>query len=102
MTECERRLLNLLSLLCFAACCSAPFVASQSGIDATRGIRAAGFERLIFGLTGDALDEDVQGFLDAGADCVIGKVTILLYTVLLPTACYTSRFQHERSTAIAA
>lgn len=53
---------------------SMPHLVSQSGIDATRGIRAAGFERLIFGLTGDALDEDVQGFLEAGADCVLGKV----------------------------
>ena len=50
------------------------FSYSQTGIDATRGIRAAGFERLIFGLTGDALDEDVKIFLDAGADCVLGKV----------------------------
>lgn len=50
------------------------FCISQSGIDATRYIREAGFKKLIFGLTGDALDEDVSCFLKAGADCVLGKV----------------------------
>ena len=29
---------------------------------------------MIFGLTGDALDENVRSFLEAGADCVLGKV----------------------------
>ena len=46
---------------------------------------------MIFGLTGDALDEDVRSFLDAGADCVLGKVqfsysvkNLLFISILFP------------------
>ena len=36
-------------------------------------IREHGYDRLIFGLTGNALNDDVSTFLSAGADCVIAK-----------------------------
>ena len=36
-------------------------------------IRENGYDRLIFGLTGNALNDDVSTFLSAGADCVIAK-----------------------------
>ena len=40
---------------------------------ATRALRAEGFNNLIVGVTGNVLDEDVRTFLEAGADCVLGK-----------------------------
>ena len=45
----------------------------QTGTDASREIRNFGFTRLIVGITGNALDDDVAAFLLAGADCVIAK-----------------------------
>jgi DNA-binding response OmpR family regulator len=45
----------------------------MNGADATRAIRALGFNRLIFGLSGNALDDDRATFLAAGADCMIAK-----------------------------
>jgi CheY-like chemotaxis protein len=42
-------------------------------LEATFDIRALGYEGLILGLTGNALDDDVRRFLDAGADCVFAK-----------------------------
>ena len=40
---------------------------------ATKALRAEGFSNLIVGVTGNVLDEDVRTFLQAGADCVLGK-----------------------------
>ena len=45
----------------------------MNGAEATAAIRKLGFERLIFGLSGNALDDDRKTFLSAGADCVIPK-----------------------------
>ena len=45
----------------------------QNGGDATSAIRMSGFDGLIVGLTGNALDDNVDIFLHAGADCVIAK-----------------------------
>ena len=45
----------------------------MSGIEATSLIRSLGFTGLIIGLTGNALDDDVTAFLQAGADCVTLK-----------------------------
>ena len=42
-------------------------------LTATRTLRDGGFENLIVGITGNVLDEDVQTFLSAGADTVLGK-----------------------------
>jgi CheY-like chemotaxis protein len=45
----------------------------MNGADATSAIRKNGHSRLIFGLTGNALDDDKRTFLEAGADCVLTK-----------------------------
>ena len=45
----------------------------MNGVQATAAIRKLGFDRLIFGLSGNALDDDRKTFLAAGADCVIPK-----------------------------
>ena len=45
----------------------------MNGAEATLAIRELGFDRLIFGLSGNALDDDRKTFLDAGANCVIPK-----------------------------
>jgi CheY-like chemotaxis protein len=45
----------------------------MGGLEATRAIRAAGYEGLIVGLTGNALMEDVAQLKDAGADEVCTK-----------------------------
>jgi hypothetical protein len=46
---------------------------NMEGPTATRVIRALGYTAPIFGLTGNALDSDVQYFLKQGADRVIPK-----------------------------
>jgi CheY-like chemotaxis protein len=45
----------------------------MDGCELTRQLRMAGVTTLIFGVTGDALDEDQRVFLDAGANAVITK-----------------------------
>ena len=45
----------------------------MNGAEATRAIRQLGFNRLIFGLSGNAMDDDRATFLAAGADCMIAK-----------------------------
>ena len=45
----------------------------MNGDVATGLIRGLGFPRLIFGISGNALDDDVLRFHNAGADCVIAK-----------------------------
>ena len=45
----------------------------MNGAQATAAIRKLGFDRLIFGLSGNALDDDRKTFLDSGANCVIPK-----------------------------
>lgn len=45
----------------------------KDGIEATRMIRDMGYQGVIMGVTGDALAEDVERFLKAGADKVITK-----------------------------
>jgi CheY-like chemotaxis protein len=42
-------------------------------LEATSEIRALKFPGLIIGLTGNALDDDVEHFLEAGADSVFAK-----------------------------
>jgi CheY-like chemotaxis protein len=44
-----------------------------SGHAATRVIRSMGYTGLLCGLTGNALQEEQQVFLNAGADCVFTK-----------------------------
>jgi CheY-like chemotaxis protein len=56
----------------------------MNGVEAARALRNLGFPNLIVGVTGNALDDDVQAFITAGADIVfykplrIGKLTTLL------------------------
>ena len=45
----------------------------QNGIEATRIIREKGFMGCIIAVTGNAMDDDVQEFLDVGADAVVTK-----------------------------
>ena len=45
----------------------------QDGLKATAYIRRLKFDRLIIGVTGNAMDEDVLKFIQAGADDVLVK-----------------------------
>lgn len=49
---------------------SMPFM---DGLDATERIRSLGYSGKVFGVTGNALPEDVQKFRNSGADAVIIK-----------------------------
>ncbi len=49
------------------------FMPNMNGVDCTRKLRKNKFENIIIGLTGNALDEDVAEFTDAGADTVFSK-----------------------------
>ena len=42
-------------------------------MEATKQLRKAGYPYLIFGITGNVLDDDIYEYLDAGADMVLGK-----------------------------
>lgn len=44
-----------------------------SGVEACRSLRKQGFQNLIIGVTGNALDDDVLAFTNAGADIVFAK-----------------------------
>ena len=43
------------------------------GTEATTKIRALGFQGMVIAVTGNALPEDVNDFLDHGADAVMPK-----------------------------
>ena len=45
----------------------------QTGVEATNCIRQLGYDKMIIGLTGNALEEDVVEFEAAGADFVLSK-----------------------------
>eukprot|EP01041_Mallomonas_annulata_P011508 gene11508-24053_t len=45
----------------------------ENGIQATISIRSSGFRKLIAGLTGCTLEDDIQKYLKAGADIVLSK-----------------------------
>jgi len=45
----------------------------QTGIEAVEKLRQEGYMKLVVGVTGNVLDDDVVEFLDAGADMVMGK-----------------------------
>ena len=49
------------------------FACYQSGVEAVRTLRDAGYVQLVVGVTGNILDEDVDDYLVAGADMVMGK-----------------------------
>ena len=45
----------------------------MNGLDATRQLRKSGFCHLIVGVTGNVMDDDINEFIDAGADMVLPK-----------------------------
>ena len=45
----------------------------QTGIEAVQRLRQEGYMKLVVGVTGNVLDDDVVEFLSAGADMVMGK-----------------------------
>jgi DNA-binding response OmpR family regulator len=47
--------------------------ALQTGIEASKVIRAAGYQHLIIGVTGNSLEDELDEFIAAGADLVIVK-----------------------------
>lgn len=46
---------------------------NMCGIECTQKFRESGFDKLIFGLTGNTLDVEVEDFLNAGANIVLPK-----------------------------
>ena len=56
----------------------------QSGLEAVRRLREEGYAKLVVGVTGNILDDDVVEYLGAGADMVMGKpVKLVLLKKLL-------------------
>ena len=45
----------------------------QCGVEAVRKLREEGYAKLVVGVTGNVLDDDVMEYLSAGADMVLGK-----------------------------
>ena len=43
------------------------------GKEASRLIRDAGYDGIIIGITGNAMDEDIDSFIKSGADVVLPK-----------------------------
>jgi CheY-like chemotaxis protein len=53
-------------------------------VEAVRKLRGKGYSKLVVGVTGNILDEDVANFVSAGADMVLGKpVKINMLKMLL-------------------
>ena len=46
---------------------------NQCGLEAVRKLREEGYAKLVVGVTGNVLDDDVMEYLAAGADLVLGK-----------------------------
>lgn len=46
---------------------------SLNGVDATKSLRALGFPYLIFGVTGNVTEDDIEDFQGLGANCVLFK-----------------------------
>ena len=70
----------------------------QTGVEATICIRQLGYDKMIVGLTGNALEEDVAEFEAAGADFVLSKpLKMELLDSLLEfiDRCGTSRFHNK-------
>ena len=63
---------------------------AQNGVDATKAIRALGSTCCVVAVTGNAVDEDIQDFLDAGAQhCVVKPMTPAKLADIL--SCFSSR-----------
>lgn len=46
---------------------------AQTGIQATSQLRRIGFKKLIIGVTGNSMEDEIQDFVQCGADLVITK-----------------------------
>ena len=77
-------------------------VCSKDGLEATRTIRALGFDKLIVGVTGNAMEDDVAAFLAAGADTVFTKPLKLQQLIMLfkHVDLHGSRSQADRKLRI--
>jgi osomolarity two-component system, sensor histidine kinase TcsA len=49
------------------------FMPNMGGIEACKKIRALGYVGVILAISGNVIPEDIQEFLDAGADYFLGK-----------------------------
>ena len=45
----------------------------QNGIEAVRRLRQEGYMKLVVGVTGNVMEDDVVEYLAAGADMIMGK-----------------------------
>jgi CheY-like chemotaxis protein len=45
----------------------------MNGLEASKALRKSGYPYLIIGLTGNVMEDDIQDFVEAGADLVLGK-----------------------------
>lgn len=62
----------------------------MDGVTASRRLREASYSNLIIGITGNVMEEDLVGYLDAGADAVFFKpVKMALITQVLELASRT-------------
>ena len=81
-----------------------------NGPRATREIRSLGFEGLIIGVSGNVFEEDVEHFIESGADAVYAKplkIDILkgildhsTTTTLDPTSSTTSHIRSAASSSL--
>lgn len=67
----------------------------MDGSEASTTLRAMGYENMIVGVTGNALEEDKRSFIEAGADVVLSKPTSK--EVLAKFLDYVYKFGAKRS-----
>ena len=60
---------------------------NMNGVEATRRLRKMGYKNMVAGLTGNAMDDDVDEFKKAGA----GNLHFHILGVFIIVACYYSR-----------
>ena len=49
------------------------YAVAMHGPDATAALRKAGYEGLVIGVTGNVLQDDIDYFMQCGADAVLSK-----------------------------
>merc|ERR1711871_533938 len=68
-----------------------------TGASATKLLRSKGFKGIIIGLTGDAMDEDVQTFMSSGTDIVMSKPLKFQELCIILNYLEQSGFDHEEN-----
>ena len=68
-----------------------------TGASATKLLRSEGFKGIIIGLTGDAMDEDVQTFMSSGTDIVMSKPLKFQELCIILNYLEQSGFNHEEN-----